>query len=393
MVGSRSRRSVWIVAFAVLLIGSSVAVGVWVSADSEGPDFAVSVTDRYDSLDGFTADKETVVNRDNRTSRFLDRVYRRPGTGQYRFEDVTDGPTGREIQVSNGTTLWIYTHGSAEAKRIDGVNTSRALPSRLDRLFAIIERGAAEGGGEAHDIDPLPFVPESSDQTAGIAGSMTVSYDGTDTVDGRSASVLHLESNTSTAGVVADFQQTLWIDTEWYVPIKRTTEYVRDGDPVSITTTYRNVTFNPGLSAETFRFDPPPNVTVVDTDSARQQEYVDIASLRAVASFSVPNPTVPETLRLVDATRTVTDRVRSIGLKYANETSVLTVSKSNLTRYVPSTDGEAVTVGDWNATLRNLGTELRISWTTPNARYSVAGSGISKSALLEFARSVARADS
>ncbi|WP_008528463.1 hypothetical protein [Halorhabdus tiamatea] len=52
-----------------------------------------------------------------------------------------------------------------------------------------------------------------------------------------------------------------------------------------------------------------------------------------------------------------------------------------------------MTVGDQNATLRNLGTELRVSWTTSNARYSVAGSGIAKSTLLDVADSVARTDS
>ncbi|WEL21233.1 outer membrane lipoprotein carrier protein LolA [Halorhabdus sp. BNX81] len=378
--------------FAILLIGSSVAVGVWVSADSQAPNFAGSVSERYDSLDGFSAEKRTVIHRENRTFRSLDHVSRRPGTGQFRIEDITDNLTAREIQVSDGNTLWIYTHGESEAKRIDGVNTSRSLPSRLDRLFSVVERGAS-ADGTTHDIEPLPFVPEGSDRTDGTAGSMAVSYEGVETVDGRPTYVLSLHSNATTAGVVEDFEQRLWIDKEWYVPLKRTTEYVRDGDAVSITVSYRNVTFNPGLPADTFQFDPPSNVTVVDADSTRQEQFVDIAGLRAVASFSVPDPDVPETFRLVEATQTVTDRVRSIGLKYANETAVLSVSKSNLTGYVPNTDGQAVPVGDYDATLRNLGTELRVSWTTPNARYSVAGSGVSKSVLVEFARSVARADS
>lgn len=388
---TRPRRLAWIAGFVVLLIASSVAVGVLISGDQATPEFTESVSDRYDSLDGFEAERLTVIQRGDQTTRSLDQVARRPGTGQYRIEDVTEGASGREVRIADGNTLWIYWPESAEAKRVAGVNTSRSLPSRLDRLFAIIERGGTTSG--THDVDPLPFVPESSDRTAGIAGSMTVSYDGSETVDGRETYVIHLQSNATTAGVVQNFEQTLWIDQEWYLPLKRTTEYVRDGDPVSVTTTYWNVSFNTGIEAETFTFDPPANVTVADTDSTRQQQFVDIAGLRVVASVSVPDVNVPETLKLVKATRTVTTQVRSIGLKYENETAVLAISKSNLTWYEPSTDGQAVTVGGQNATLRNLGTEMRVSWTTPNARYSVAGSAIGRSTLLEVAASVVRADS
>lgn len=391
MERARPRRFAWIVAFAVLLIGSSVAVGVLVSGDRATPEFTDSVSDRYDSLDGFEAQRLTVIQRGDRTTRSRDQVARRPGTGEYRIEDITEGASGREVRIADGNTLWIYWSDSAEAKRVAGVNTSRSLPSRLDRLFAIIERG--DTNSETHDVDPLPFVPESSDRTAGIAGSMTVSYDGSERVDGRDTYVIHLQSNATSTGVVQDFEQTLWVDQEWYLPLKRTTEYVRDGDPVSVTTTYRNVTFNPGLSAEMFTFDPPANVTVTDADSTRQQQFVDIAGLRAVASFAVPDVNVPKSLKLVKATRTVTAQVRSVGLKYENETAVLSISKSNLTWYEPRTDGQVVTVGSQNATLRNLGTEVRISWTTPDARYSVAGIGIAKSTLLAVANSVARADS
>ncbi|MFB6129181.1 MAG: outer membrane lipoprotein carrier protein LolA [Halorhabdus sp.] len=393
MQPARRRRYAWFIGFAVLLVGSSVAVGVLVSGGSTTPDFADSVGERYRSLDGFEADRLTVIHRGNRTVRSLGHVLRRPGTGQYRIVDRTERSNGREIRISDGNTLWIYRPGDEQANRIDGVNTSRSLPSRLDRLFAIVERGEKTETTATHDVDPLPFVPENTDRTAGIAGRMSVSYEGTGTVDGRETYVIHLESNATTAGVVQDFEQTLWVDQEWYLPLKRTTEYVRDGESVSITTVYRNVTFNPGFPAGTFQFNPPSNVTVVDADSTRQQQFVDIASLRAVASFSVPDPDVPETFRLVKATRTVTDRVRSIGLTYENETSVLLISKSNLTWYQPSTDGQAVTVDGYNATLRNLGTELRVSWTTPNARYSVAGTGVAKSTLLEVAESVANPDS
>ncbi len=387
----RSRPTVQIVAVVSVVFLASLAVGVWVAA--EPPD-AVPAFDDVDeqraSLDGLVGLRKTVYERGNTTSESVERVWVRPGTGQYRIEDLHDDPQWPERKVANGTELWLYDDDAQTAIQIDISQTDHSSSGdRISRLLAVVR--AADGPATAGSVDPLPVVPVASERdgtTSGIAGQITVAYNGTATVAGRETYVLSLRSTTNATGVVSDFSQRVWLDQEWYVPLKRTTTYNRDGTPVTITVNYENVTFNPGLSSERFQFDPPAEATIKTDESPTQSHFVDIAQLQAVANYSVPEPTLPDSFDLREATRTV-GNVRSIGLRYANETATVAVSKSNLTWYQPRTEGRNVTLGSETATLRNIGTELRISWTCADARYSVAATGLSAAPLIEIARSVA----
>ncbi|WP_309484935.1 outer membrane lipoprotein carrier protein LolA [Halorhabdus salina] len=374
----------------MVLLGS-LAIGVWVAA--EPPDSTPSFDDvqqQRGSVNGLVGVRKTVYKRGNTTSESVERVWLRPGTGQYRIEDIHDDPQWPERKVANGSSLWLYDDDAQTAIQIDISQTDRSSSGdRIARLLAVVR--AADGPVTAGSVDPLPVVPVASERdgtTRGIAGQITVAYTGTATVAGRDTYVLSLRSTANAAGVVSNFSQTVWLDQEWYVPLKRTTEYHRDGTPVKITVSYENVTFNPGLSDERFQFDLPPNGTVKTNETPTQQQFVDIAQLQAVANYSVPEPILPDSFDLRETTRTV-GNVRSIGLRYANETATVAVSKSNLTWYQPHTEGRNVSIGSETATLRNIGTELRISWTCADARYSVAGTGLSADPLIEIARSVA----
>jgi hypothetical protein len=96
---------------------------------------------------------------------------------------------------------------------------------------------------------------------------------------------------------------------------------------------------------------------------------------------------LPASFERTGATRT-TGRVRGIDLTYANRTASLAVSKSNLTWYDPRSASDPVSIGSRTGEYRNLGPERRVSYTCAEWRYSISGSGVSKSLLVEVARSV-----
>lgn len=385
-------RWVWVFGVAVLLLGTTVAVGVWeANVEEDGPAFETNVSEARGSLAAMTGVRRTVIERDDETVTSVERVTRRPGTGQYRIETLSGDEAGSELEVSDGRTLWLSDVDEERTVRIDLGNASQPKRTdRIERLLTIVDGN--DGPARSDGISPLPVVPSDGDQassTAGVAGSLSVRYEGTTTVADRSTHVFELTSNANTSAFVSEFTQTIWLDRERYVPLKRVTAYRRADRNVSITVGYENVTFNPDVSAGTFQFDPPANATVVDADRPRQTHFTDRAGLRAASSFSVPEPSLPDAFELVEATRTVDDRVRSIGLRYGNETATVSISKSNLTDFEPRSSGETVTVGDHDATLRNLGRELRVSWTCGDARYSVAGSGVSRDQLVAIADSIA----
>ncbi|WP_340099243.1 outer membrane lipoprotein carrier protein LolA [Salinibaculum salinum] len=347
---------------------------------------------RLESVDGLTATREVVITRGNETSRTIERVALRPGTGDIRASRLS-GAGLADVRVSNDSTLWLYDRDTQTVKRLSVERTT----GRLDRVVRLVSQlnlsneSSAEPSTDDVGVSPLPVVPAGgqSQQTVGPAqtqSSYTVTTAGTKTVDGRSAVMVELAQTSSVSEPVANFTQTLWLDSEWYYPLKQRTAWTQGGQRRTLTTTYRNVTFNPEFASGTFVFDPPSNATVETPDTPDQQQYDSVSALRADAALSVPAPTVPDGFALASATRT-TGRIDSIGLRYVNSSSVLTVAKL-APSIEPRTDGETLTVAGRRATYRNLGPRQVITWTCNGVQYKIGGRNLSQEQLVDIAHSV-----
>lgn len=378
----------------VTLVGTVLVLGLWFPGAASSTDSArlgTNASERYAALDGLDATETTVVEHGDERRRTVARVSLRPGTGKQRTV-ITDSPSRRyDRRVSNGSVLWLYDRDGNAATVLplspDADVTSRG--ARIERLFTrlnVTDPGETTAVPVTPGVDPLPVVPHSR---AGppVSGSVTgsashgVSYNGTASVGGRETYVLHL-----TSADPSGYEQTLWVDTEQFFPLKHRTAWTDDGERVTVTTTYTNVTFDPGLSSETFRFDPPRNATVERPSTPEVTAYESVAALRAATNISIPDPDVPATFELAYASQT-TGKARGVGLQYVNATSTLSVAKYNLTYPVRGGD-KRVTVAGREAML-SLGPTVSISWNCPAYRYTVRGSGVSRERALAVADSVA----
>lgn len=389
-----------VVLVAVAGIGLVISFGVIGSGGdtTAGPTLDENASARLASLDGIVATRETVVDRADGTTRTVERVSHRPRTGATRAL-VRSSPGAVDVRVSNGSVLWLYDRESATVTRIalDGrSDRGSSVSDRIERLVAQVNRsdGAREAGTSSR-VSPLPVVPAADGRTGDVdgpvgsdQGTYAVSFDGTETVGERRTYVVELRRTGAGGEPVANYTQTLWLDTEWYYPLQRQTAWRQGGNRTLITTTYTNVTFNPGLSGSTFDFEPPPNTTIETPDAAEQRRYGSVDALRAVANMSVPRPAVPESFALADATRT-TGRVDSLGLRYVNATGVVSVAKLD-TVVEPTTEGERVTVAGRAATYRDLGPEQTVVWSCEGSQYKISGRGLPnpKASLLDVAASV-----
>jgi outer membrane lipoprotein-sorting protein len=372
-----------------LVAGLDVAVG---ESGSTGELFDGNVSAQLERVDGLTATREVVVRHDNRTSTTVERVAARPGTGAVRATTLSGSDT--DLRVSNGSVLWLYDRDAGTATRLTRSPSATRLGDRISRLVTRLETPAESGDGTqtpSVGVSPLPVVPaDTSGQTMTEPTGQrnyTVSYGGTESVDGRAAVVVELAQSDAGAGPVTNFTQTLWLDSRWYYPLKQRTAWVLGGQRRAITTTYRNVTFNPDIAPSTFVFDPPPNATVEAPETPTQQRYDSVGALRSEATLSVPRPALPDSFALVRATRT-TGRVDSIGLRYANATSTLDIAK--ITPVIePTTDGTTVAVAGKQATYRNLGPEGVLTWSCDDVQYKVSGRNVPRAQVVAVARSVA----
>lgn len=358
--------------------------------------FDGNVSARLAALDGVAATREVVIQRGNETSRTVERVRLRPDSGAIRATKLS-GPGRTDVRVSNESVLWLYDQDAETVTLLRQDRSSAA--GRLDRVSRLVRQlngstdAPATGDTPESDVgvSPLPVVPAGGDsqqavRPAAAQDRYSVSYRGINSVDGRQATVVEIAQTGSVSEPVSNYTQTLWLDAEWYYPIKQQTAWTQGGQRRSITTTYRNVTFNPGLGVETFVFDPPSTATVETPDTPDQQQYETVTALRADAELSVPEPALHGSFTLAGATRT-TGRIDSIGLRYVNSSRVVTVAKL-APNIEPRTDGEILTVAGRRATYRNLGPTEVITWSCEGVQYKVGGENVPQDRLVDIAHSV-----
>ncbi|MFD1588040.1 outer membrane lipoprotein carrier protein LolA [Halorientalis brevis] len=350
------------------------------------------------TIDGIDATVVTVIERENGTSRSVERVQLRPATGEFRAVLVSSTEHRWDRRVSNGSHLWLYDRDENEVDRIDLSPRADANGTSVRRLQRLLERldrtraPATPATTPTPGIQPLPAVPSAGTSGASVArgGALDATYVSNETVAGRATYLVQLQSNSSSdAAMVTNYTQRLWLDAEYFYPLKRQTSWRRGGDRTQITTTYRNVTFNPGLDDEAFRFDPPADATVDASGGHYQETYGSLSALQRAASTSVPVPDVPKGFELAYTSRTtIPGRVKSVGLRYVNATASLAISKSNLTWYEPETTNDSVSIDGRTGEFRNLGPKQVVSWSCDGWRYSVTGRGLRKPLLIDVAESV-----
>ena len=364
-----------------------VAGALWLVAAPEATSqpIGADASEQYASIDGVTATETTVVERGSRTSRTVAEVALRPGTDQRR-ETAVDGSERYEVTVSNGSTMWLYDGDGNRAKRVPLSPTpdgEAARADRIERLFTALDvtRRADSASASGPEVAPLPVVPKTaSGPTATPDAVLGVEYRGTTTVGDREAYVLHVAPQSDSAA----YEQTLLVDTQRFFVLEQRTEWVDDGTPVSVCTTYTNVSFDPGLSADAFTFEPPADATIEHVDTPETTTYESAAALREATNVAVPSPELPASFRPTYTSETTGD-VHGVGLRYVNETGRITVAKYN--RTFPADGDRTVSVGGHEAAV-TYGPTASVSWNCEEYRYTVRGQDVPASVLVEVARSV-----
>ncbi|MFB6073067.1 MAG: outer membrane lipoprotein carrier protein LolA [Halobacterium sp.] len=366
-------------------VGSALALGT-PAAPTPAP-LGVDASEEYAALDGVTATRTTVVERGDATRKTVARVALDPGTERRRVR-VLESDAGRyDRRVSDGSVLSLYDRDAGEVLRIplSGTAGEPSVGARVERLFARLNVTASttETSVTATGVSPLPVVPATGDApepASADVGRFRLAFDGTATVSGRTTYVLRV-SRPDGGG----FTQTLWVDASHWFPVKQRTTWAEDGERVTVTTTYADLSFDPGLGADAFSFDPPANATVETADTPETTTYASVDALRAASNVSVPEPVLPASFRATYASET-TGRIHGVGLRYVNETARVTVGKYD--RTFPARGDREVTVAGHDAAV-SVGPTTSVSWNCEHYRYTVRGQGVPVDVLLAVAESVA----
>lgn len=391
----------------ILLVGALVCLGalvggyaVFSGADSDAAaPIGENASANYAAVDGFTARMTVVREVGGDRNRSVYRVKRRPGERYYYRRALANESDGPELVVVNRTTLWSYDRDDDTVERsditgLDRFNTS--LGERLDALFAKVnaDRGVAGVETPTPGVAPVPVVPVGSAPTptgnASAAGSgYNVTYVGTATVDGRQVYHVRVQGNLFADDVTANFTQDIWFDSEHFVPLQYHYVWTNDGQRNRVRVRYSNVTFDPGLTDETFRFDPE-DVPGGDPRTLERRNYESRAALEAAARTSVPDPPVPD--RFAFAYGTYQDRdPRELVLRYRNGSDSLVVFKSQQSDLDFPTDPERVQVGNHSGRIADYGPDgetLIVAWECARYDYVVVTQTVPRDRTLALARAV-----
>jgi hypothetical protein len=212
---------------------------------------------------------------------------------------------------------------------------------------------------------------------------VTVEYEGIETAAGRDAHVISMNATESA------FEQTIYIDTEWFLQLRAESEMMIDGRRMETDYRLEDVEFNPDVGSERFIFEPPDDATIVDGtgDTADRTVYETRADLVADVDIAVPKPTLPEEFELQRAEHTIGLGFESVSLQYTSDVAIIGVTKQNVTVDRTEDDAETVEVGNRTGTYDRFGPQAVVSWNCAGNSYTVSGDS-SRENLLSVAESI-----
>lgn len=383
---SRRRRHALVALFVAL---SLALAGCSVLGGSNGLPDGETAADRFTSLDGYSGTLEMNYRGGEGENRTV-ALKLRPKTGESRVEVLEPAHRKGNVVVYNGTRIIQYNATRNEVRRISVSGVDRTA-RRGEHVRLIVERARSESESASGrvGVSPLPVVP-GLDRTAspgGADGAVQYEYEylGTEEVLGRTAYVVRMTAVNGT-GAPSVRNQTLWLDSEWFVTLKGHAVVRFDDERISYRMRFREITFEPGLSNATFRFERPPDATVNESRSLESSVYDSRAALADAAGTSVPDPVVPDGFELETARVVAGEDVEQVLLNYEDDTSRLFVTKANSTDADSQSAGEVVDVGTREGRYAEYGRSARVTWTCDGNRYSVGGE-VSKETLLAVAES------
>jgi outer membrane lipoprotein-sorting protein len=381
-----------LVGAALLVVTGSIALLGPAETGQSVPEEDVAAA--FEELDSLTATQVSRIESGGTTNRSRARIRATfDGTGR-QFSRVVE-PDGRrgDLTVTNETVSIVYDASEAAVTRIPRTNSTASPLDRGDYYASVVAAARTNDTVSVPDggVSPLPVFPSSSPRASVPTGDLTgydVTYHGTDRVAGRTAHEFRLTARSEAALSV---NRTLWLDAEYYYPLRRAQTTTLGTETYTVRTRLENVSFDADLPSDTFDWTPPANATVETLDVPRRT-YDSRADVVAATRLSVPDPSPPEGYSFARGT-VIEGNFTQVSLTYRGADGRLTVSKTrtdaNRTGTGPgSRVGENVTVGGQNATYLTTAQSVLVSWSCAGAQYSVVATDLDREQLLAVAESI-----
>ena len=251
MTDNRGRIGRWApLLVVVLVVAATGAVGAVLLQQPSGDAILDNVEQRYE--DAETVVGAATVTVENETTSRTATVEYVAADGNNSRVTVTgeDGRTG--VVGTNGSVAWSYQPATGITQTFDNETKVEQYEERYDREYA--------------------------DRVDRFEENVTVTRAGTETVDGRNAYVLAVDSENESITTSG----TLWVASDDWTVLKSQT--VTDNGTVTVT--FTDTRFGVSVDESTFR---APDETGRLVDGAERQRYDDFAAAQSATDLSVPD--------------------------------------------------------------------------------------------------------
>lgn len=339
------------VAMATMLVLAGCA-GV-LSGNPDADEIAQQLQDRQDEIDDIQGVMTIESDFDGEATETTMEFWERPNTGEHRSEVIesTGFESEGDVTVHDGTTTWIYDSEANEVTRLD-------LDLDLDEM----------------EIDEGEIIESMLDE-------YDVEYNGTETIGDHDTHVLELTPTDEADEEFAYDELTMWVDDEYWYPVKQDATMSVGEETVTTTITYEELAFNEGIDDEKFTFDVPDGAEVVEAELPETEQFDSVSEADDATEFDVAEPDVPDEYEFDSATVSEHESETSVSLLYEND-EYLFVSISETKPM--TTDGETVEVGDTEATIHDMPGTTSLQFECDGLYHDVSGD-LDEDKLIEIA--------
>lgn len=351
MTRSRPRLIVGVLLVALLTVtaGCTAALG----GDPDPETIADELEDRNKNIEDIQGERVTTIETGNSTNRIVAEVVERP-------------PSESRQEIIESNSEW-QSEGSVIVNTGEKVISYNAERNTVTEFEVDFDR----------DSEATAFA--SQEMIAKALNDSEISYDGTDTVADRDVHVIELTDDET------DGTTTLWVDQEFWYPLKYETTMGQGDQQFTTTMTYKEVTFNEGVDDSAFEFEPPANATVEDFETPETQTLESAADIDAATPYEFVEPDLPERFSFTEGT--ITEAGDSVTAFVSYEASDETVRFSLTDNTDRDPTGESVEIGDTEGTISEFSGQTTVTWDCDGVRYSLSGE-LDRETLIDSAASV-----
>ncbi|WP_254763734.1 LolA family protein [Natrinema marinum] len=376
----------------ILAAGAAVALAGCVTypdsdTDGEPPSGEELVRNAVETrrhMHDLEARRTMTVETEDETAERVERVARQPPAKQ-RIEVVEstdpDVPVGA-VTVTNRATTWEYNPKTEvvdkqnHPNKVDTDRTRLVLENLLEEYRLSYEGTATVDGRTAHVVETKPPAEDVGPTIDLVVGDTTF--------------VVPLRATADPEAM--DVTRTVWIDDEYRYPIREQNTLTIDGETRhELTVTYEDLSIDTGLPPGTFTYEPPADATVETDGRDPAGVFESRTAAEEILPYELPEPDVPDSYVLDRIT--VVKRAENVGgttaTMWYNDPNVIArelyVAVREYQRFSPDVLEEIDL--DGHTAYRRDGRIQSIFWTCGGLSHEVS-SLTDDSPLLEIASSV-----